>query len=102
MLDLKTLTKVISLYCSVVVLYLLTPEELSVISEIGKYFLIIFSIVILMVYYKTLGDQSTAGEIQNKNLATTENVNVNNSKQYPEELYEKLSKYQSTLRHLHN
>ena len=91
MLNLKTLTKVVSLYCFIVVLYLLTPEELAVISEIGKYFLIIFSIVILMFYYKTLGGQPTAGEIQNKNLAKAENVNVNNSKQYPEELYENLT-----------
>ena len=92
MLDLKTLTKVISLYCFIVVLYLLTPQELSTVSEIGKYFLIIFSIVILMVYYKTLGRASEQGEIQNKNLETTQNVNVKSSEQYPEELYEKLTR----------
>ena len=45
-----------------------------------------------MVYYKTLGRASEEGEIQNKNLEKTQNVNVNGSEQYPEELYEKLTR----------
>jgi len=90
MMDLKTLTRVISVYCILIILYLLIPDSYLALSKVGKYFLIIVSIVILMIYYKTLGQLSSNND-QNSNSNYPYNEKIEPSGQYPKDSYEELT-----------
>ena len=73
MVNYKTFTRALTLFCLLVFLYTIIPQNYNWIESILKYILIIFVIIILMMYNKILSiSQDT--EIQNQNTTDTDAI----------------------------
>ena len=65
MVNQKTFTKALTLFCLLVFLYTVFPDDYNTIGSILKYILIVFVIIILMMYNKILNiSQERETEIQ--------------------------------------
>ena len=73
MVNYKTFTRALTLFCLLVFLYTIIPQNYNWIESILKYILIIFVVIILMMYNKILSiSQDT--EIQNQNTTDTDAI----------------------------
>ncbi len=63
MVNYKTFTKALTLFCLIVFLYTITPQKYNWIVPILKYIIIIFVVIILMMYNKILSNDQ-ANKIQ--------------------------------------
>ena len=73
MVNYKTFTRALTLFCLLVFLYTIIPQNYNWIESTLKYILIIFVVVILMMYNKILSiSQDT--EIQNQNTTDTDAI----------------------------
>ena len=67
MVNYKTFTRALTLFCIIVFLYTIIPQSYNWIESILKYIVIIFVVVILMMYNKILLiSQNTEDQLQNK------------------------------------
>ena len=73
MVNYTTFTRALTLFCLLVFLYIIIPQNYNWLESILKYILIIFVVIILMMYNKILSiSQDT--EIQNQNTTDTDAI----------------------------
>ena len=65
MVNLKSFTKALSLFCLAVFIYTIMPEKISWVSLVFKYVIIIYIIILLIMYNKILSEFSNNSNQQN-------------------------------------
>ena len=87
--NLQLFTKALTAFCLIVFIYFFIPDSLSIFTDILKYLIIIATIVILMFYYKILGEYTMPESPQNPSLLL--DINTIKSKNSTKNLYQNLT-----------
>ena len=89
--NLNTFTKALTFFCILVFIYFVIPESFSTFSGLIKYIVIISSVVVLMIYYKIIGDISSP-DLQNSLKSDVfNNHKIEFQNKSAKELYQRLT-----------
>ena len=89
-INLKSFTKVLTLFCLLVFIYIVVPNTSTVIKDVLKYIIIIYTIILLILYNQVLSltKNSFAGKL-NKSIASDTFSNINFSKKIKDDYSKK-------------